>query len=311
MLAKAGTESILGSTRYQYEQKLDGQRCLVYVSPDGVTLQSRTGRDISANFPEIVFHLSKRVWTSSHVFDGEIVVLKDGREDFQALSTRMQRITSVGEHSLKTRAEFTAFDVLVSYDRDITDWSLSKRRETLEHYVATNSPFDITRVIPPSEILATYDTIKAEGREGVMAKLLTSPYRWGERSDEWLKIKPIRSMEVYIGGCTWGLGRRSNDFAALLVGTRLDQDVGLPNISVIRYLGSVGTGFNDAMLRDLRILIEDRECAETPFIDYPTTTPQANNVRAYCTPTLKARIEYQELTNDGKLRFPAFKELLQ
>lgn len=316
MLAKAGTESNLGSTRYQYEYKLDGQRCLLYIDatpplPVRVTLFSRTGRDISRNFPEIVSHISARVWMHSHVFDGEIVCYTQGKVDFQALSTRMQRKHSVGEAQKKSPASFIAFDVLVSYDNDITDWHLDKRRARLEHYEQNHSPFDITYVIPSQDVHDVYDAIIKSGDEGIMAKLLASPYRHAERTDEWLKIKPTRTMTVHIGGCTWGTGRRTNEFGAILVGVPPEpyKDVE-PYPPALRYLGSVGTGFTDPMLRDLRILMDDNEIEGSPFVDYPLTPATYDTIRAFCRPKLRARVEYQELTKDGKLRFPTFKELL-
>lgn len=310
MLASTGDESLLGSTRYQYEPKLDGQRCLVYINNGKVTLMSRTGKDMTPQFPEIVNSIACRV-SGEFVFDGEIVVLTpDGNTDFQALQTRMQRLTNVVKSIQVYKATFIAFDVLVMGNLDVMYLPLSARRQIL---MQCEGLFSIIDTLQPLEVQDYYDTIVWTGvGEGVMAKLLTSPYLHAERSKHWMKIKPTRETTLCIGGCTWGIGKRASTFAALLLGesSKLSPDGVAHYGTPLSYQGSVGTGFNDEQLQSLMILLQDRKTTESPFIDYPLSHPQADKVRLYCEPTLRARVRYQEKTADGKLRFPSFLELV-
>ena len=79
--------------------------------------------------------------------------------------------------------------------------------------------------------------------EGVVAKRLNSPYLPGRRSPDWVKIKNVRAQDVVIGGWKPGAGRRAGMIGALLLG--------IPSQNSLDYVGKVGTGFTDAMLRDL------------------------------------------------------------
>ena len=79
--------------------------------------------------------------------------------------------------------------------------------------------------------------------EGLIAKRTDSLYRPGTRSKDWLKIKNRQRVEVTIGGFTSGTGARSTTFGSLLVG--------LPDDGGLRFVGGVGTGFDQVTLERL------------------------------------------------------------
>src|SRR5262249_57729120 len=58
------------------------------------------------------------------------------------------------------------------------------------------------------------------GLEGIVAKLVDSPYRQGKRTRDWLKIKTHGRQEFVIAGYTRGQGRRSGGFGSLVLGVR-------------------------------------------------------------------------------------------
>jgi len=45
---------------------------------------------------------------------------------------------------------------------------------------------------------AYYEAAAAKGLEGVVAKRLESPYRPGERSREWLKVKSVKTADCVV-----------------------------------------------------------------------------------------------------------------
>ena len=68
-----------------FEPKLDGFRAIAYVRDGSVVLKSRTGRDITAQFPEVVADLETQL-DDELVLDGEIVALgEDGLPDFEVM----------------------------------------------------------------------------------------------------------------------------------------------------------------------------------------------------------------------------------
>src|SRR4029450_2899107 len=93
------------------------------------------------------------------------------------------------------------------------------------------------------------------GLEGVVAKRAASPYRPGRRSPDWRKVKTQRTQDCVIVGWTPGQGKRAGTLGALLLALYDD--------GWLRYVGSVGTGFTDAMLRHLLAGPEGRERTRT------------------------------------------------
>ena len=87
MLAKAATKLPTGDGCF-YEPKWDGFRCIVFRDGDEVELGSRNERPLTRYFPEVVeavkAHLPERC-----VVDGEIVVPRGDRLDFESLLQRI------------------------------------------------------------------------------------------------------------------------------------------------------------------------------------------------------------------------------
>ena len=80
------------------------------------------------------------------------------------------------------------------------------------------------------------EAIVARRLEGMVAKRMASPYRPGERSPDWRKVAFRHRTRAVVGGFTQGQGSRAGSFGALLLGL-FDGDS-------LRYIGSVGTGFD-------------------------------------------------------------------
>src|SRR5436190_7927936 len=70
-----------------YERKLDGQRVLAVRDGSGARLYSRSGREVTAAFPEVAEALAEQAVTR-FVVDGEIVAFEGSRTSFARLQPR-------------------------------------------------------------------------------------------------------------------------------------------------------------------------------------------------------------------------------
>ncbi|HEX6438786.1 MAG TPA: ATP-dependent DNA ligase, partial [Candidatus Binatia bacterium] len=104
-----------------YEVKFDGYRCLAGKDGAGVTLWSRRGNDLTAQFPAIA--TSCEQLPPRTLLDGEIVAIDtNGRISFNLLQ----------HHRSQAQALlFYAFDVLIHRGINLVNEPLSKRREVL------------------------------------------------------------------------------------------------------------------------------------------------------------------------------------
>src|SRR3546814_13666370 len=93
--------------------------------------------------------------------------------------------------------------------------------------------------------------------EGIVSKQLDARYSAG-RSSSWIKTKHAQGDEFVILGYT-APKRSRTGFGSLLMATR---DAG-----ALRYVGRVGTGFDDARLRSLKARM-------TPLARRPATVSQ-------------------------------------
>jgi bifunctional non-homologous end joining protein LigD len=132
----------------------------------------------------------------------------------------------------------------------------------------------------------------ARGWEGVIAKQADSIYV-GRRTNLWLKFKCGNGQEFVIGGFTDPAGARTG-FGALLLGYYDGDD--------LVYAGKVGTGFDTAMLRELRARLDALEHDEPPFTRGLVRERGVHWVR----PELVAEVGFSEWTSDGRLRHPRF-----
>jgi ATP-dependent DNA ligase len=109
MLAKEASRPF-SSKDWVFEIKWDGFRAIAYVN-DEVSLRSRNNKELIDNFPELQ-ELKKL--TKNVVLDGEIVVIKNGKADFQALQERGKAVKAaeIQSQSRRLPAQYIVFDIL-------------------------------------------------------------------------------------------------------------------------------------------------------------------------------------------------------
>jgi bifunctional non-homologous end joining protein LigD len=233
--------------------------------------------------------------------DGEIVSFDaQGRPSFRRLQQRMH----VGDAAAAARLAgsdpvvILLFDLLWLDGESLLRQPYTQRRQRLEALGLAGAAWQTPAAFHGRGAEAVAVS-KEQGLEGVLAKRLTSTYMPGRRSPDWVKIKNLRTQEVVLGGWTAGTGRREGMIGALLLG--------LPDKSgQLGYVGKVGTGFTDAMLRDLAADLRPLARKTSPFLDVPR--PDARDAR-WVSPRLVGEVAFSEWTGDGRLRHPAWRGL--
>jgi bifunctional non-homologous end joining protein LigD len=283
--------------RFGFEIKWDGVRALAYVARGSVRVESRTGRDISAQFPEVE-GVARVLGRRQAVLDGELVAFDDaGRPSFQRLQGRIHLASAaaVTERMRTIAVTFVLFDLLHLGGRSTREMPYEDRRAALEG-LGLDGPSWQTPGYHVGEGSKLLTASRKQGLEGVVAKRLGSIYQPGRRGGAWLKIKNVRSQEAVIGGWLPGKGRRSGMIGALLVGYYEDSE--------LRFAGKVGTGFGEEDLRRLARALEPLRRDSSPFVGR-----QPERGAVFVEPKLVAEVEFGEWTRAGTLRHPAFKGL--
>lgn len=161
-------------TDWLAERKIDGVRVLA----EQGRLLTRSGRDVTASFPEIDP-------PEHHTLDGEVIT---ANFDFETTLRRVQTEDSFKVELLAERypAMLVVFDALAVNEGDVTDQPLTERKELIEASIPTDS--GLISISPSSSPGAFWEKAQAEGWEGIVLKDPSAPYEGG-RTDRWLKVK--------------------------------------------------------------------------------------------------------------------------
>ncbi|GAA4527038.1 ATP-dependent DNA ligase [Amycolatopsis samaneae] len=199
MLAKPA-KTIPDSGGLLFEPKWDGFRCLVFRDGDELILQSRAEKPLNRYFPEVVARLTETL-PERIVLDGELVVARGGKLDFDALTERIHpaasRVTLLAEEQ---PAEFVAFDLLALDDESFVDEPTAKRRERLEQ-VAGEGIHLTPATTDPDTARGWFELFEGAGLDGVIGKPLDEPYSPGKRV--LLKYKHKRTADCVLAGLRW------------------------------------------------------------------------------------------------------------
>lgn len=284
---------------WAYELKWDGVRAIAVVTGRRVRLYARSGAEITTAYPELAglgAALNDQGITDA-VLDGEVVQLdREGRPDFIALAERMHVRDPARARALAATipVHYMIFDIVAANGTDITRASYVERRELLESILPA-SDAGTPWMVPPrfTDGEATLAAAKELALEGVVAKRLTSPYRPGVRSPDWIKVKNEQTGDYLVGG--WRTGRRR--LSGLLVG--------MPGPAGLIYRGRVGSGISVATEQDLLARLAPLRVDTSPFA--PNQVPREDTVATtWVRPELVVEVRYGSITRDGRLRFPRF-----
>jgi len=283
-----------------YELKLDGVRILADKRLGSVTLRYRNGGNCTANYPEVA-RAVEALPGERLVLDGEVVTFDErGRPRFERILPRIQarRPLDVARAGAEAPVVYLAFDLLAIESCDTTSLPLEQRKRLLGELVRGKGLVrSLDHIAGRGRELFAF--CEAEGLEGVVAKKIDSPYRFGpQRSTDWVKVKCERDADFVVVGWIPGKGTRG-DLGALCIAS-YDPS------GVLRYRGRVGSGFNDGTLRSVFAELAAREQALSSL---SPPLPEETRTARWVRPELVAAVRYLDFTDDGVLRAPVFRGL--
>ncbi|MDQ0893029.1 ATP-dependent DNA ligase [Agromyces ramosus] len=203
------------------EPKWDGFRTIVFKDGEEVELGSRNGRPMTRYFPELIDALRENL-PPRCVIDGEIVIIADGRLDFDTLQQRIHPADSrVQKLALETPASFIAFDALALGDESLMQQPFAERRRQLGEALAdARDPVFITpSTSDPAQAKAWFTEFEGAGLDGVVAKPLDGTYQPDKRT--MFKIKHERTADCVIAGFRWH--KTGDVVGSLLLGLYNDE----------------------------------------------------------------------------------------
>ena len=237
-----------------FEVKWDGVRAIVGWNGSDLTVLGRSGRAMLSTYPE----LDRLDGLEPCVLDGEVVALDEfdefGRPSFGLLQQRMN-VAVAGAPEELIPISFMAFDLLY-LGHPLLDQGWEERRTRLAQlelpvpYVAPEAVHEHGE--------ALWVGVEQQGLEGMVAKRIDSPYRPGVRSPDWRKVARVDQVRAVVGGFLPGERSRASTFGSLLLG--------LVDGTHLRYIGSVGTGFDGSALRAIRAALDEMVRPTSPFL---------------------------------------------
>jgi bifunctional non-homologous end joining protein LigD len=305
MLASPGRAPARDLVAWAVEMKWDGVRALAFIEAGRLRLVSRTGKDITATYPEVT-GLARVIAHKQVLLDGEIVAFTGSRPDFEALQPRMHVSSPAQAVRLaeQTPVTYLVFDVLQLDGRPLTALPYAERRKVLDGLIPNGGGWHSPPAFPGEDLDAVLAASAASGLEGVVVKRLDSGYEPGVRSGDWLKIKNVLRQEVVVAGWKPGQGNRAGLIGSLLVGVYGEDGDGKRGLL---YCGHVGTGFSDETLRMLTRRLESLRRRGSPF-DGPVP-PEYARPAVWVEPRLVVEVAFDRWTRAGRMIAPAYRGL--
>jgi ATP-dependent DNA ligase len=233
---------------WRYEPKWDGFRGVLENAGGELALWSRNGRPLLRYFPEL--RALGELLPPHSALDGEIVISRDGKLDFDAMQTRLHPAESrVRKLSAEIPATFVAFDLLLWNRKKVHAKPIEERRAELERVGEGLALSPVSADVAAGR--GWLETLQAAGFDGVIAKKLGLPYLPGSR-DGVVKVKPHKTADCVVAGLRWKAGGRST-IATLLLGLYADD-------GHLDYVGScaVGAKRHDEIAAQVLPLLDER-----------------------------------------------------
>ncbi|MFH0710960.1 MAG: ATP-dependent DNA ligase [Candidatus Aenigmatarchaeota archaeon] len=305
MLAeKADTieEIIIKYGEVEIETKYDGMRAQIHKKKNKIWIFTRRLEEVTEQFPDLVELCLKGLKSDECIVEGEVLAIdkKTGNPlPFQMLSQRVQRKYDIKEMADQIPVQMNLFDVLYVDGKMLFNKPLTERREILERQIKI-----IPRKFQLANSLVTCDLKKAENfykdalderQEGIMIKVLNSPYVFGRHVDGWIKIKPVmETLDLIVIGATWGEGARTSWLTSYLLACKD------PKSDRFLEVGMMSTGLSEEEYKMMTSTLK-------PLI----TEEKGRTVKVK--PKVVIEVKYQEIQKSPTyesgfaLRFPALK----
>ncbi|MFW3176028.1 DNA ligase D [Xanthomonas phaseoli] len=288
-LAKLGQSPPEGA-QWLHEIKWDGYRILATVTDGKVRLWSRNALEWTDKTPEIADAIQSLGLRSAQL-DGELIAGRGTKDDFNLLQATLS-----GERQVPLA--LAVFDLLHVDGVDISEAPLRERKQLLQQVLEA----------APNTHLAYSSHVEGDGTEafrvageqhfeGIISKRADRPYRDG-RSDDWRKTKQLASQDYAVVGYTAPKGSRKG-FGSLLLATPDPVHGWL-------YVGRVGSGFSDALMREVTRQLEGG--GRKPTAHIPTEDTDLRGATWFA-PRFVVEVFYRGIGGQQLLRQASFKAL--
>ncbi len=296
---KAESGSLVTHDGWAAEIKWDGMRLQLHVGGGQIRAYSGSGRDVTVSFPELG-GLADAPGADA-ILDAEAVVFDGDRPSFGRLQHRIHNREPTAALLAEKPVVFIIFDLLELDGNSLLELAYRDRRRLLLDLLDEGPSW---RVPAHSENGGAELLALAQQRdlEGIVLKRLDSPYRPGQRSSDWIKVKIRKRQEFVVGGWIEGSGGLVGSIGSLVVGVYDQPRDHQPAGSLIP-AGSVGSGLTDA---DRGALADVLLPGPRPFAsDLPTLSGAPHWVE----PTVVVEVEYSLWSNGDSLWHPVYRGL--
>jgi len=215
------------------EYKYDGMRAEIQKKGDEIWIYTRRLEDVTKQFPDLVELCRKGISAKECVVEGEALAInpKTGLPlPFQVLSQRIHRKYDIEKMIKEILVQLNLFDVVYLDGKELFDKPFIERRKILEKIVKTiPGKLQLAKQIITDDVKVAerfYKEALEAKQEGLMLKVLSSPYVFGRHVGTMYKIKPImETLDLVIVGATWGEGARAKWLTSFELACR-DPDTG-------------------------------------------------------------------------------------
>jgi DNA ligase-4 len=256
------------------ERKLDGERMLVHKQGRGgtgtVKIFSKRSLD-NAMYASVMIEQFQQALDDADevILDGEMLAWDEDEQQFLSFGeNKGAGADMVADPYSKRHLCYMAFDVLwlkgskscSEVIGDLTRYPLRQRKVFLsriltpvEHFVEALEAYSVAKPAPQdrrAEVVKKFEEAIDRGDEGIMLKLADSPYALGERSQNWLKLKPeytegsCETVDTVILGGYYGSRSKhvGNKVSHFLIG--VPDKNSTDDKPLFKSLAKVGTGYN-------------------------------------------------------------------
>ncbi len=287
------------------QPKLDGFRLQVHLDKScdepRVCFFSRNLQNMSAMFPDLHQALIK-LNVKNLIAEGEAIAYDAQTGNFLPFqeTVKRKRKHGIADVAQEYPLKLFFFDILYLNNESLLSYPHVQRRKMLVDLfnkssdLAVIQPIEECKISHADELEEYFESMIAQGLEGVVVKRFDSPYTAGKRNFNWIKLKRQETgslddtLDCVILGYYAGRGKRAQfGIGAFLVGVFNSEKEGFETVA------KIGTGLSDNEWRKLK-----SECDERVIMNKPEEVSCAKDLipEVWVRPELVCLVRADEIT---------------